>query len=235
MRSILSFIVGFIFLSQTAWANDLQVIAVEYPPYTTSKSPSGGLSFDRLNSFITSKGLPIQVDALILPPGRLQLCQERGEWCAAFYPPPENQHENVRLIELGEKVLLGLYRLKEETPFTWQHLEDLKGKHVAIMRQDKNSRFNQALLEAGIHLMSVESNMNSFRLVLNGRADYAFGDNLSLESTPLSSDDKARLQFSETKLMEVNIGMFINSECPEIAPFLPYATNTSEYWTLRPE
>ena len=63
---------------------EIHVIAVEYPPFTSSKQPDGGLAFALLNDLTVNN--KIEWKPLFLPPKRAYKTVESGDWCASFYP-----------------------------------------------------------------------------------------------------------------------------------------------------
>lgn len=188
--------------------NGVNVIAVQYPPFTSSNHPAGGIAFELLKHLTANK--KIKWKPLFLPPKRAAKTIEAGDWCASFYPV-YGQHK-FKQYQLGEdSIKIGLVRLSNATPFTWSSLDELKGKVVVLLRTSSISEFLIQFKRSGVKVVYVETIEAAINMVLRQRVDIAMLDNVSYSN--LKSTDKKQLQFSKSALHETKISIFINSSC----------------------
>ena len=214
MKSLFSLFLSLLWLS-SCYANErlnIDVIAVNYPPYTSPNAADYGSSFSLLSKYAQSH-FRVSITPLFLPPARANRVIKDGGWCLSFYPP-SNDNKLSRFVPLSDDIVsIGLYRLKKQDRFHWSKLEELSGKVVALLRSNVIGKMHQRFIDAGIELVYVESIEQGLQMVLKDRVDYAFGDNLALPETSFSEDEKSKLQFSESSFYSTKIGFFYNSEC----------------------
>lgn len=195
-------------------AEQLTVLAIEYPPYTSAKALAGGTAFDLLREQLSASGLEVRPQ--FVPPARASYYLERGQWCASFYPPAVMQ-TNIEIHRLSEQgVRLGLFRRQQPEAFSWQRLAELDGRRVAILRRSgTHSLLLDQLREAGLVAVFTESVLQGFRMLSEGRVDLVFGDQLSGQHAIREAGlDGSQFQFSEAALLTVPLQIFINSDCP---------------------
>lgn len=172
-----------------------EVLAVEYPPFTTPAHPKGGLAFELLenaNQDVTWK-------PLFVPPRRAYAIIDSGHWCASFYPSHKPQtHISIELSD--QPIKIGLVRQKQPSNFAWNELTELKSKTVALLRTEERSEFVQQFQQAGLQPVFVESVQAGLQMVLLNRVDMAMLDDTSFAA--LSQSDKAKLQMSDNALLE---------------------------------
>ncbi|QOL26332.1 transporter substrate-binding domain-containing protein [Thalassotalea sp. LPB0316] len=186
----------------------LEVVAVEYPPFTTLNNKSGGIAFELLESRLANSH--VTASPLFLPPARAARYLSEGPWCASFYPIRNtNDYKSFALSQ--EKVKIGLVRLKQQGDFAWTALEQLKGQTVALLRTSDNSTFLQEFENAGIEVAFAESPQAIVMMVLLSRVDLGLADSWSFES--LEAENKAKLQFSTTSLFETPITLHVHDRC----------------------
>ena len=191
---------------------NIDVIAVNYPPYTSPDAADYGSSFSLLTQYAQSH-FRVSLTPMFLPPARANRIIKDGHWCLSFYPP-SSDNKLSQFVPLSDDIVsIGFYRLKEQDRFHWSKLEELSGKMITLLRANKVGKMHQRFIDAGIQLVYVESVEQGLQLVLKKRVDYAFGDNLALSETSFSDDEKGRLQFSESSFYSTKIGFFYNSEC----------------------
>ena len=194
-------------------AQSVDVIALEYPPFTTAFDSTNGTAFTLLNTY-ASQHFSFAVKPLILPPARAQQRILSGDWCLSFYPPANR--ENYPFIALSEQqVKLGLFRKKQASVFQWQSLDELSGKRLGIFRALQNQGIHSIFEQ--LDLVYIETLHQGFSLLLADRVDYVFGDNAAIGSSPVYADFVEQLQFSDTVLMQVPVGVFVNPECKAVA------------------
>ena len=190
----------------------INVIAVNYPPYTSPKLADYGSTFSLLNKYAQIH-FRVAISPSFLPPARAHRVIKNGAWCLSLYPPAE-ENTASRFVALSNDVVsLGFYRLQKTGVFRWQSLNELSGKIVALLRTSAVGQMHQRFLDAGLTLVYVESVEQGLNLVLKERVDYAFGDNLALSESLLSAAQRQKLQFSESKVYQAKIGFFYNIDC----------------------
>ena len=196
----------------SAFAQDkFEVLAVEYPPFTTSKAADDGLAFLVLRqAFPAYKFKP-----LIVPPKRAYNMIQNGQWCMSFYPSSEGvAADKVVLSEHAIKI--GLVRLRQQEPFTWTDLDELVGLHVALLRSGEDSPFTSKFYQAGLVVTFTETIQQSMDLVMRQRVDIAMYDDYNFNQLPAALREK--LQFSDSVLLQTPITLFTNPHCNNLLP-----------------
>lgn len=182
------------------------VLAVEYPPFTTINKNNYGLSFELLaEAFPEQKFTPE-----FLPPKRALKRISNGDWCLSFYPA--THISTFEIIKLSvNKVKIGLIKKRDIGDFTWERLEEMSGASVALLRSSYKSVFVKQFTNANLKVIYVESIKQGVELVKKGRVKFSMFDNYNYEN--LSKSDKEQLQFSDTYLIETPILLFVNPDC----------------------
>jgi polar amino acid transport system substrate-binding protein len=192
-------------------AKAVEVLAVEYPPFTSHREQDGGLAFQILRSAYPQ----ITFKPLFLPPKRAYTQIKSGNWCLSFYPAPQGVvAESIALSK--NQLVIGLVRLQQQTSFRWSSLDELHGQTVAMLRTGEDSAFSQQFSSGGLQVVYAETVRQALELVLRGRADLAMFD--SFNFARLAPAEKARLQFSENQLVQTPIRLFSNPHCTEQLP-----------------
>ncbi len=193
----------------------IEVIAVEYPPFTSQEINDFGISFVYLEKY-AKKNFKVAISPLFVPPARAQKIVGSQKWCLSFYPPKPG-YKNAKFEPLSKDIVsFGLYRLKPSKPsepFKWQNLSELKGKYLAILRSNKNSAFYHQFSDAGLKLIFVETTEKGLSLLLHKRVDLAFGDSQMLEQNQLGKLNEGKLQLSENVIHQAQIGFFYHIDC----------------------
>lgn len=209
--------VSFVLLTLTpiySNAKAIDVIAIEYPPFSTLGLESGGLSFELLNRNSSEN---YQWQPYFLPPKRAFANIKSGNWCASLYPTP--MAKSFVQYQLSEQTVnIGLVRLKKETSFQWQNLDELSGQSVAILSTEASSPFSLQFAKSGLTKAQVQTVKAGVQMVLLGRVDYAMLDDVSFNQ--LESNNKSRLEFSKTNLLSTKLSVYINPECGIELPHL---------------
>lgn len=192
----------------------IDVIALEYPPFTTSKEKEFGTAFIMLSHY-AKQHFSKPYKPLFLPPARAQQTIVSDEWCMSFYPPADRSA--YRFIQLSDQLVkLGLFRLTEPDTFRWESLTEFSGQSVAVFRAINASGFQNQLKEAGMELVFIETLHQGFQLLAANRVDYVFGDDAAIQSSTLYKEFVDKFQFAESFLMEVPIGIFVNPKCESL-------------------
>jgi len=186
----------------------IDVIAVEYPPFTSAHMATNGLSFEVLN--LAAKHLSYTWKPTFYPPKRALRMIEDGNWCASFYPATQSKDHHI--VDLhDEKFSISLVRKKQNTDFQWKQLSEFQGQSVALLRTSMDSLFAKQFIAAGIEMIFVETVDASLKMLQHGRVDFAMYDSFSFAM--LDSDRSSELQFASTALIEMPVRMFINKKC----------------------
>jgi len=186
------------------------VIAIEYPPYVSSKLADFG-STSLLLQVYARQHFKLPLRFVFLPPARAQRKIHRGSWCISFYPPKFNNHDAIFVPLSSEVVQLGLYRIKKNSEFTYHDLSELSG-NVAVLRSIKPSNDIKALQQAGLNIVFVESLRQGFEMMKVNRVQYVVGDNKTLQ-THFSRQSSHQFQFATQPLKQVQVGFFYNKHC----------------------
>jgi len=190
----------------------LNVLAIEHPPFTSSKMSHNGLAFILLRQY-AKEHFKAAIKPRIMPIARVQVLLQYDRWCLSFYPPVLINELTSAITITTQNIKLGMYRKHRESVFSWQHLREFSGAKIALLRSAKSSRFYQMYLDAGLIPVLVESTEQGVQLLLKAQVDYAFSDNISMDYASLSQADRDSLQFSQTTLLETPIQVYYNQKC----------------------
>lgn len=188
------------------------MIAIEYPPFTSSVELGNGTAFILLANALRNSDM--EIEPRFLPPARANRLVFNNAWCASFYPPvnPTKKMKNIGLS--AESVKIGLYRLRQEQPLEWRQLADLEGKVVAVLRGYARNAIGKELVDAGVNILYMETVAQGFKLLLKKRVDFVFSDSTAgayiIEQGNINPDT---IQFSETLLFEIPVNIWLNRSC----------------------
>ncbi|GAB2918086.1 hypothetical protein [Rheinheimera gaetbuli] len=209
MSVITYFTVAIAMLSFVAPAKTrFDIIAVEYPPFSSSEIPGGGLTFDLLRN---QYGENIVFKPLFLPPARAAKVLATSDWCGSFFPPGE-QVPALKWPLSEHQIKIGLYRRKQADDFRWTKLSELSGS-VALLRIGTDSPFSRQFNDAGLNIVWVESPEQGIELLIKQRVDYSMGDDMLGSRFEQNSETQNMLQFSDTVLTETPVVLFTNPSC----------------------
>ncbi len=108
----------------------LSVLAVEYPPFTTSNVTDRGINF-RL--FSKAVGHRFTIKPVFVPPARAEQVLRSSPWCVSFYPP-KGMDDSVTFIPLSEqRVELAFYRATSSSERV-SSLHQLANERIAVLR-----------------------------------------------------------------------------------------------------
>ncbi len=186
----------------------VDVIAIEYPPFTTINQSNGGIAFELLNKVKLTGNLKWK--PIFLPPKRAFKKIESGDWCASFYPAfGNNEFTQYQLSD--EVIKIGLLRRSQAKPFAWSSLDELSGMSVVLLRTGTNSYFENRFIRAGLEIVYVETINAAVQMVLLQRVDTAIIDNVSYNN--LEAKNREQIQISQSFLIETKINISINTNC----------------------
>jgi len=136
-----------------------------------------------------------------------------------FYPPAPN--EFIERIPLSnEKILLGF--VSKDKNVVWQDFKYFKQKRLAMLRATITEGMQGQLKQAGAVIMPVETVEQGVNLLLKDRVDFAFTDNMSFFEKQKSQKDYAQLAFAKTPLLEVQVGVYFNTQCKYAGLLAPH-------------
>ncbi len=201
-----------VFQSRLYATTVVEVLAVEYPPFTSSKVESNGVSFRLLKQRLETVD-QFQIKPLFLPPARLQQKIKKGDWCLSFYPVPAT--DKTRFLALAEQQFkIGLYHKLDDPLINWTQLEELKGYRVALLRSDRSSQLYQRFVRSGLKPMFVDEISQGLRMLQMGRVEVALGDEHLKSYVWVELNNLEGIGFADTALFQSQIGIFVNQDCP---------------------
>ncbi|TLX48799.1 hypothetical protein C1E24_01455 [Pseudoalteromonas phenolica] len=201
-----------------ASVHKVDVIAIDYPPFISQSEPSHGITYELLERKLANLKL-IKLRPRFLPPARAQTELTKSGWCLSFYPPaPSEFIERIPLSE--DKVLLGF--ISKQQQVTWQNFKYFKQKRLAMLRATITEGMQGQLKQAGAVIVSVETVDQGINLLLKGRVDFAFTDNLSFLEKQKTNKEYAQLAFAKTPLIEVQVGVYFNTQCKYAGLLAPH-------------
>ncbi|MGH1374384.1 MAG: hypothetical protein ACRBBW_20270 [Cellvibrionaceae bacterium] len=194
----------------------IEVIGLEYPPFSSLTMKDGGINNRLLRAYFSGRS-DVDIVNVYYPPARAQSIIANEQWCASFYPPSQGRVGDVKFIKLrDEPVDMGIFRLKHKDEFRWESLSEFKGSSMAILRFVLEGPYFKRFTDAGINIVEVGSLQQSYKLVLSGRVDYAVGDMDSMHYALDNIITEKELQFSDTLLRSVDVGVFVHPNCHEV-------------------
>lgn len=211
------FLCGSVFASVTAASSPqvIDVITVEYPPYTTPVRADDGLMFRELRAWVSARNVPVVLRPNFLPPARAQLVLNTTDWCLSLYPPSHKTPLYFQRIS-DSSIKIGLVRKKVEGEFDWQDTDYFKGATIAILRSIELSEMWRSFKEAGAIFVYVETVEQGMTMVLKDRVDYAFADRKGVDAFRQRDPRGVELQYSKKDLEEFPIGVFLSALCKGI-------------------
>lgn len=188
-----------------------EVLAVEYPPFTSQHLTDGGIAFQILRQAYPE----YRFKPHIVPPKRAYQMIQNGQWCMSFYP--SNEGVASHKITLSKQyIVIGLIRMQQPTPFQWQQLAELSGSRVALLRSGDSSPFSNKFNQAGLIITYTETIQQAVDLLLRQRVDLAMYDDYNFNQLPTVL--REQLQFSETSLLQTPVTLFTNPNCHDPLP-----------------
>lgn len=196
-------------------ANTIVVLAIDYPPLIGEKLANFGPIYELMDTY-AKLHFDTMIHPRFIPPARAQKVVHDGDWCLTTYPPISKKVEAVFVPLMEGNIRLGLLRERKPKisgPFTWDSLDDLRGKSITILRSNIKTDFHKRLQDAGIDVVEVESMQQGIDLLLKHRVDYTQADNISYLSFPADIRDK--LELSVSSLFETRVGFYFNRVCQD--------------------
>ena len=207
----------------------INVVAIEYPPYTTSSHPDRGLSFEVLRQSLATSDFVIE--EIFLPPARAAIYTQSDQgWLLSLYPPKAGAAHVKKIVYRQARIPYSLFRLRRPEAFRWDNLNELAGGTVALTRTPINTRSLVKYRAAGLTPVFINTLNQGILMVAEGHADYVL---TTLETGRYYAEqleiDPHKLQFAETIIQWFPYTIYLNIRHPyaaEIAALLgePLAT-----------
>ena len=204
-----------------AQPSKIEVIAIEYPPFTSVTMPNNGIAFDLLKErFVDS--IELKLIERFFPPARAQkYLSETKVWCLSFYPP--SKVEAVNYIPLSSSDLhIGFVAKNSHGLLSWRSLSEFEGKTVAVLRAKAGDGIYGKLNNHGAVIFPVETVEQGINLLLKGRVEVAVSDNVSFESLQKVKSELQHYDFSERPFLSLPMGVYLNLHCPNYSLIKPY-------------
>ena len=192
----------------------IQVLAIEYPPFTSSGSVADGLSFVRLNRILQPYGW--RAIAEFLPPARAPMeVNQTAAWLASFFPPKIGSPHVEVVIVAPAAIRMGLFRQRKSGGFSWQALSELRDSSLATIRSDSSSAYVTPFVKAGMNMVFVNSIEQGIQMLAEGRVDYV----LTVEDTgwyyaTQHGLSREHLQFSDSIIATFPHVLYVNRTHP---------------------
>ncbi|MCK6263693.1 hypothetical protein KP803_10455 [Vibrio sp. ZSDE26] len=210
-------IVGsWLILGEASAQLSINVLAVEFPPYTTSKLKSDGIAFEKLRSHPAMSD--VDVHASFLPPTRIgKQLLERG-WCLSFYPPRDKSAPDYYKWILSEEVIkLGFYRLTQKGDLEWDDLSELKGYSVAMLSSYSKLGLSGLVYSHGLDVHEINTLDQGFELLTKERVDLLFADKYSGEFIAIEYNYELQdIEFSNSFIATEQFHVWLNLSCTDL-------------------
>lgn len=193
-------------------ASSIEVIAVEYPPFTSSQMYNDGLVFELLRDYYP---LPEswQYKSYFVPPARAQHIVEQNAWCISIYPPAALS-DHIKFVALGgQEVKLGFAVHTNTALEQWKSVPSLEGKVVALLRAKTPTEVERMLEEKKATVLYLENVEQGVDMLYRHRVDLAFIDHITFAQLRKSHEDWHDIGFADDILRSVPVGVFYNSQC----------------------
>lgn len=203
---------AFVAVASASQKEQVDVISVEYPPYT-SKDMEGFGDVTQLLSAYARENFIVGIKPRFLPTARADKVIQDGRWCLSTYPP-KHQNPDARFVSLSsETVILTLIRLTKNEVFKWSDLSEYEGAYVAMLRTKKQTALQKQMIDAGLRVVYIGEPEQGLLMLLKQRVDFVLGDVKTIMETEVGQKNKAQLQISETPLLEAGVGFYYNIKC----------------------
>lgn len=191
----------------------IDVVAIEYPPFTSFSLPDKGIAFSLLQAKLADNKL-VKLSEHFLPPASAQVFSNANSaWCLSFYPPEKQL--NAEYIPLSEfDIKLGFVGKKSNSLLKWQSFDELKGRRIAMLRANSAEGIYGALKQHGVNIIDVETVQQGINLLVKGRVELAFSDSVTFAKLQKQRGKENMLGFANKSLMALPIGVYLNRQCP---------------------
>lgn len=194
----------------------IDILAVEYPPFTSKHAPGKGISFKKFQAHVGSTFNQHTYVPVFVPPGRAEKLLANGLYCLSFFPP-RSHLEEYKFYALKEPdIELVLVKQAANTPFEWDELSELSGNSVAVLRTEGKGLRHQTMIKSGLKPILVESVKQGLMMLKADRVDFVFGARSTLELVIKENQFDSRLyQISTSYLSRVALGFYYRVGCEE--------------------
>ena len=193
----------------TSHAQDIEVIAFEYPPYLTQHSTDQGEAVALLQHAFAYSAFSPKI-RFINNRDAQQYVNNR-KWCLSFIPPQSPTKQHLQVILADNTLPLTLFRLAEPQVFIGNELKDKVIAHLPISLGDNKVR---AFVDSGAQLAPVDTIEQGISLLLNQEVDYVYGDQQAIDFASKKLNFPAMLlQDSATVFYHFPISVWLNTQC----------------------
>ncbi|MDD8060900.1 MULTISPECIES: hypothetical protein [Shewanella] len=194
-------------------AQDIDVIAFEYPPYLTQHSADQGEAVVLLRRAFAYSALIPQVSFINSRAGQNHLAN--NEWCLSFLPPQKPTKQHLQIILDDTTIPLTLFRLAEPQVFIGNELADKVIAHLPIAVDDRKIR---SFTGSGATLKLVDTIEQGVSLLLAQQVDYIYSDQEAINAASQTLNFPAiLLQDSAMVFYQFPIAVWLNTQCTSAA------------------
>jgi polar amino acid transport system substrate-binding protein len=193
----------------TSQAQDIDVIAFEYPPYLTQYSADQGEAVVLLQRAFAYSALNTNVKFVNSTTAQKQL--NSNNWCLSFLPPKTPSALHLQVILADKTIPLMLFRLAEPHVFIGNELKDKVIAHLPISLEDRKIR---SFVDAEAKLQLVETIEQGLSLLLEQKVDYVYGDQQGINFAANKLNFPAMLlQDSAMVFYQFPMAVWLNAQC----------------------
>jgi len=196
---------------------NIDILSVEYPPFTTETRHDLGISFTLLSPILKDAGY--RANALIYPPARLnKIINFSDQWCVSMLSPVVITPDIVGFTFSQDPIPMYIYRHRPPNaqPFTAQELTQFSGQTIGLLRSIKQGELFKKITDAGINVYSTETITSAFKMLQKQRIDLIFSNSLSAQYYfSQFKIDPESIQRSSTPLFVSQYKLWLNLKCKQ--------------------
>ncbi|GGP43870.1 hypothetical protein [Shewanella saliphila] len=209
-RIIIGLLCCSIFASQ---AQNIDVIAFEYPPYLTQHRADQGEAVALLQRAFAYSALSPEIT--FINSSAVQNHLANNDWCLSFFPPQKPTKQHLQIILDDKKIPLTLFRLAEPQVFIGNELADKVIAHLPMAVDDRKVR---SFTDFGATLKLVDTIEQGVSLLLAQKVDYIYGDQEAINVASQKLNFPAiLLQDSAMVFYRFPIAVWLNTQCASAA------------------
>ncbi|GGQ03829.1 hypothetical protein [Shewanella litoralis] len=205
----------------TSQAQDIDVIAFEYPPYLTQNAADQGEAAVLLQRAFAYSALSPTVTFVSSSAAQKQL--KSNNWCLSFLPPQTPSAQHLQVILADKTIPLMLFRLAEPQVFIGNELKNKVIAHLPISLDDRKVR---SFADAGAKLQLVDTIEQGLSLLLEQKVDYVYGDQQGINFAANKLNFPAMLlQDSAMVFYQFPMAVWLNTQCESATAIKSHLTD----------
>ncbi|GGB44917.1 hypothetical protein K8B83_00370 [Shewanella inventionis] len=205
-RIIIGLLCCCIFVSH---AQEIDVIAFEYPPYLTQHTSEQGEVVVLLKRAFAYSAFSPKITFISSRDAQKYITQKK--WCLSFIPPQTPAKQHLQVILADKTIPLTLFRLAEPQVFIGNELKNKVIAHLPLSLDDRKVR---SFAKAGAKLTLVDTIEQGVSLLLNQEVDYVYGDQQAIDYASNNLNFPAMLlQDSAMVFYQFPMAVWLNSQC----------------------